>query len=101
MARGAQAKAELTEKILEMFQGSFLDDKTIRVPWTENGEQLELKITLTCAKDVIGSAGDGSAAASISAPKEASAFDNPEPVKVKITESEAENVAKLLSALNL
>ena len=101
MARGAQAKAELTEKILEMFQGSFLDDKTIRVPWTENGEQLELKITLTCAKDVIGSAGGGSAAASISAPKEASAFDNPEPVKVKITESEAENIAKLLSALNL
>ena len=101
MARGAQAKAELTEKILEMFQGSFLDDKTIRDPWTENGEQLELKITLTCAKDVIGSAGGGSAATSVSAPKEASAFDNPEPVKVKITESEAENVAKLLSALNL
>lgn len=101
MARGAQAKAELTEKILEMFQGSFLDNKTIRVPWTENGEHLELKITLTCAKDVIGGAGGGSAAVLTSTPKEASAFDNPEPVKVKITESEAENVAKLLSALNL
>ena len=101
MARGAQAKAELTEKILETFQGSFLDERTIRIPWIENGEQLELKITLTCAKDVIGDAGGVSAAASVSAPKEASAFDNPEPIKVKITESEAENVAKLLSALNL
>ena len=101
MARGAQAKEELTEKILETFPDSFLNEKTIRVPWIENGEQLELKITLTCAKDVIGSAGGGSAATSVSVPKEASAFDNPEPVKVKITESEAENVAKLLSALNL
>ena len=101
MARGAQAKAELTEKILEIFPDSFIDEKTIRIPWTENGEQLELKITLTCAKDVIGGAGGGSITTSVSAPKEASAFDNPEPVKVKITESEAQNVAILLSKLNL
>lgn len=50
-AKGAIAKQEITDKILFMFKDSFIHDgKEIRIPMTENGENIEIKITLTCAK---------------------------------------------------
>ena len=55
MARGQEEKEQIKQKIMEVFDGAFEDGKTIRIPI--NG--LEIKITLTAAKDVIGS---GSAA---------------------------------------
>ena len=55
MARGQEEKEQIKQKIMEVFDGAFEDGKTIRIPI--NG--LEIKITLTAAKDVIG---NGSAA---------------------------------------
>ena len=52
MARGQEEKEQIKQKIMETFDGAFEDGKTIRIPI--NG--LEIKITLTAAKDVIGSA---------------------------------------------
>ena len=52
MARGQEEKEQIKQKIMEVFDGAFEDGKTIRIPI--NG--LEIKITLTAAKDVIGSA---------------------------------------------
>jgi hypothetical protein len=49
-ARGSIAKTEITQKILEVFQGSFINDKEIRIPFHENGEDIEIKCVLTCAK---------------------------------------------------
>lgn len=54
MARGSIAKEEITTKILSAFEGAFVHDKIIRVPIQENGEIVEIKITLTAAKDVVG-----------------------------------------------
>jgi hypothetical protein len=54
MARGSQAKEEITAKILEVFEGSFLYDKHIRIPVKECGETIEIKVTLTAAKDIVG-----------------------------------------------
>ena len=45
-ARGSEAKEFITKKLLETFDGSFLynNGKEIRIPVTENGENLQIKI---------------------------------------------------------
>ena len=56
-AKGAESKTIITEKILTTFEGSFMaDSKTIRIPMVENGDTIEIKVTLTAAKDVLGGA---------------------------------------------
>lgn len=55
-ARGTEAKAYVTEAILKNIEGSFINGKEIRVPYQENGETVEIKITLTAAKDNVGGA---------------------------------------------
>ena len=60
MARGSQAKQEILETLKETFPNSFMEDaKILRIPWIENGETIEIKITMTAAKNILG----GSAAA--------------------------------------
>ena len=51
-AKGSILKQEVAEKILTAFPGSFLynDGKEIRINGTENGESLQIKVALTCAK---------------------------------------------------
>ena len=56
MARGSESKSFVTEKILDTFEGSFLYEKEIRIPMEENGETVEIKVTLTCAKVNVGNA---------------------------------------------
>ena len=48
--RGTQAKELITKTILTIFKDSFINDKEIRIPATENGEEVQIKITLTAAK---------------------------------------------------
>ena len=56
MARGADSKLIFTQWLISNYDGAFVasDGKTIRIPMVENGEQLELKVTLTAAKDIEG-----------------------------------------------
>ena len=51
-ARGSESKSVITKKILETFEGSFLNDggKEIRIPMMEGGEVVQIKVTLTAAK---------------------------------------------------
>ena len=51
-AKGSILKKEIAEKILATFPGSFLynDGKEIRINGTENGENLQIKISMTTAK---------------------------------------------------
>lgn len=51
-AKGSILKQEIAKKILATFPGSFLynDGKEIRINGTENGETLQIKISMTCAK---------------------------------------------------
>ena len=58
-ARGSIAKEQIIAKLLETFEGSFKYDKEIRIPITENGELLQIKCVLTCAKTNV-DGGDGS-----------------------------------------
>jgi len=51
-ARGSILKQDVAKKILMTFPNSFLynDGKEIRINGIENGENLQIKVTLTCAK---------------------------------------------------
>lgn len=51
-AKGSILKQEIASKILAAFPGSFLynDGKEIRINGTENGDKLQIKLTLTAAK---------------------------------------------------
>lgn len=49
-AKGAEAKSVISEKIFEVFPNAFAYEKELRIPYQENGEEVQIKITLTCAK---------------------------------------------------
>ena len=93
MAKGTQAKTEITNKILEVFDGAFVNDKEIRIPWEENGEIVQIKVALTCAKVNIenaGGAGTVQQTTSVPAPEDR-----------KITETEKQEVNNLIEKLGL
>lgn len=51
--RGQDSKKIIFDKILSTFEGSFMynNNKELRIPMLENGERVEIKVTLTAAKD--------------------------------------------------
>ena len=99
-ARGSESKNIITAKLLETFAGSFIYDKNIIIPMVENGESLQIKIALTCAKTNVESGMDnaipGAEIATTVAPK---AIDNHNVAEV--TEEEKQNVLKAMKALGL
>lgn len=52
-ARGTVSKQVVMEKILNTFNGAFVNGKEIRIPLKENGEEIQIKVSLTAAKDNI------------------------------------------------
>lgn len=102
MARGAQAKSDVMQKILATFSGSFKynDGKEIRVPVMEAGELVQIKITCTCAKENVECGADNAMPGDFPAPKmTAPTPERTEPVKP--SESEKQAVADLLKSLGL
>ena len=108
MARGTESKSYITKKILETFEGSFLynDGKEIRIPLKEDGEIVQIKVTLTCAKTNV-SAEDSTPAEFKAAP----AADNElnfedsqislTPATVNTTPEERANIARLVEKFNI
>lgn len=96
MAKGAESKEKVKQKILEVFEGSFVNDKEIRIPMSENGEALELKIVITCAKDVI-----GGGIAPVSEEATVSAFPTPAAPaqKVEVTDEEKQRLKELVAKM--
>ena len=108
MARGAASKEEIINKILSTFKGSFKYDKEVRIPMMENGELIQIKITLTAAKTNVEPGGDTAMPGAVK-PKaistsvstasnigSASSHFMNEP-----TEEEKKNIAELISKLGL
>lgn len=94
--RGAVSKQAVIDKILETFQGSFIYGKELRIPMVEDGEQVEIKVTLACAKTNVG---DGAVAGD---------FESGNAVQVSVTEApakptqaEIDNISKLMNRLGL
>ena len=92
MARGAISKTLIGTAILQVFPGSFIDSdgKTIRIPTTVEGEPIEVKLTMTAAKDLI-----GGQARLDTATKQAS------PQNREMTEQEIIEVRELITRLGL
>ena len=101
MARGAVSKTKATETILKTFPGSFIYDKEIRIPFQEDGEEIQLKCVLTCAKVNVEPNGD------VAIPGEVSAninFEDSKPIEQKVvepTQEEKDNVKKLMETFGL
>lgn len=93
MARGAEAKQNVMDKIMEIFPDAFIYGKELRIPMQENGERVEIKIALTCAKTNVGGE---------DAP-DASGVESNVPVNVVAapTEEEKANIADLMNRLGL
>lgn len=100
MARGAVSKEKITKTILETFAGSFLYDKEIRIPMSEDGEIIQIKVVLTAAKTNVESGDDikipGIDNNEMNFGTEMSAKE-----KIEVTEEEKQNVATLLKNLGL
>ena len=104
MAKGAVAKSEIGEKILNTFEGSFYynSGKEIRIPWNENGTDLQIKISMVCAKDMVDPTGETLVKPAATAKQEDAPTGFPAPKKrVEVTEEEKKNVEDLLAALGL
>lgn len=101
------AKAEIMKEILKVFPNSFLfnDKKEVRIPWMEDGEEVQIKVTLTAAKVAV-EPGEDNALPTAAANKEPEGinFEEVQEKKdtiVKPTAEEKENVKKMLASLGL
>lgn len=103
--KGTQAKEEITKKILEVFPSAFQYDKEIRVPWTENGEQVQIKLTLTAAKVMVNVGGDvavpGGTAEEVAAAPVQATLEASKATNIETSAAEKENLSKLLRSLGL
>ena len=94
-AKGIMSKGIIFNKLKEIYPNSFWEDesKIPRIPMNEGGNPIEIKVTLTAAKNILGSGAVESAFPTASEP----VVEKP----VEMTEEEKENVATLLASLNL
>ena len=104
MAVGQKLKKEVTEKILQAFEGSFLynDGKEIRINGMEDGAELQIKVTLTCAKNPV-SIGSDTALPGENI-KQVAVEEKPvihKDVPVEISQEEKDNIQNLLKSIGL
>ena len=92
MAKGQVAKEKLFAKIMEVFPNAFWEEqnKILRVPMDDGGTDVEIKVALTCAKDIIG--GGATEVASSESPVSSTTDATPAP-----TEQEVNDLKNLFS----
>ena len=93
MAKGQVAKEKLFAKIMEVFPNAFWEEqnKILRVPMDDGGTDVEIKVALTCAKDIIGG-GDATEVASSESPVSSTTDATPAP-----TQEEVQDLKNLFS----
>lgn len=82
MAKGTLSKETVMKKILETFPGAFAYEKELRIPMIEGGEEVQIKVALTCAKTNVEIGGDT-----------ATPGDFPPPPNTPVTPARTEPVA--------
>jgi hypothetical protein len=98
--KGSIVKEEVMNKILKTFEGSFKYDKEIRIPMIENGELVQLKCVLTCAKVNVEPNGDVAIPGVGSTEINFGSTSGEEKI-VEATEEEKATVARLAKMLDL
>ena len=109
MARGTESKSYITKKLLETFEGSFLynDGKEIRIPLKEDGEIVQIKVTLTCAKTNVSTEDstpvEFKTTSAANASNELNFEDTPapSPAEINTTPEERANIARLVEKFNI
>ena len=107
MAKGSESKSIFYAKILETFEGSFMynDGKEIRIPFKEDGKDIQLKIVATCAKDNVEPGGDtavpGVKATKVTIAKGAEPVFEDVSKTIEPSQSELDAVNNLMSQLGL
>ncbi len=99
-AKGTESKNIVFAKLQEVFPESFWEDqgKILRIPLDENGTRVEIKVTLTAAKNNL----KGNMVESAFEAVPSSITENVSKNSVlEPTEEEKENVAKLIASLGL
>ena len=92
--KGSIAKEEIIKRMMEVFEDSFMNDKTLIIPMMENGEEVQIKLTLTASKINIPHS-NGKAEIPITV-----AAGMPNPVEVvEPTEEEKQRVVDLINKL--
>jgi hypothetical protein len=104
--RGAESKEIIKSKILETFEGSFAYDKEIRIPIMENGELIQIKVTLTAAKTNVDNGGDAAVPGATASATSTGGYKEvtgttPVSAPVEPTAEEKANVQALLEKLGL
>ena len=94
-AKGTESKGIVFNKLQEVYPEAFWEDegKILRIPMTENGNIVEIKVTLTAAKNVLGGAAVASAF-------DADPANNNTPVQIEMTQEEKDNVEQMLKSLD-
>lgn len=100
MARGSISKEEAIKKILATFPGSFVYDKEIRIPFVEEGENIQLKCALTCAKVNVEVGGEN-AIPGEETPVASAPTTNTPIAKTEISEEEKNNLKRMMEALGI
>ena len=92
-AKGTESKGLIFNKLQELYPNAFWEDtgKILRIPMTEGGAPIEIKVTLTAAKNILGGGQVESAFPTETAPEKV----------IEMTEEEKNNVSQLLASLNL
>ena len=106
MIKGQASKDALIRELLNYFgDRAFQYDKEIRVPWTENGDKVQIKLTLTVAKVMVNAGGDaavpGGTAEEVAAAPVQATLDAPKVANIETSAAEKENLSKLLRSLGL
>ena len=94
MARGTESKAKLIEKLKEIYPDAFEYGKEFRIPFEEDGQRVEIKVALTCAKSNVG----GESVSEVSGVESNTPVDM---VPAAPTEEEKANIAALMDRLGL
>ena len=97
--KGIILKKEITDKILETFPGSFLynDGKEIRIPGMEEGQLIQVKVALTCAKTNVEQDGENALPGELNV----GIPENKVQTTVEVSQEEKDNVKKLMAILGL
>jgi hypothetical protein len=104
MAKGQVSKKIISDKILEMFEGSFLynDGKEIRIPIMEDGELIQIKCALTAAKVNVEPGSENAIPTAANVNNSENAFEPQTEQKiVEVSAEEKANLASLMKNLGL